>query len=455
MNGKERSRITVSIIYLIATLAILMTPLYSQISWTEHLIDGTTYGTASIYVSDLDNDGDKDVLGAILEESYIVWWRNNNGGPFQWTRFIIGMSFFQAISVYAADLDGDGDQDVIGAASYSDEIAWWQNNGGNPIQWTKYVIRSNYDFAHEVYAYDLDMDGDMDVLGASSYDNLISWWRNDGGNPIVWTEQTIGYDFNGAKSVRVADLDNDGDNDVVGACLYGNQVTWWRNDGGDSIQWTEFTIDSNFVGAHRVQTIDLDGDQDQDILAVAYFGNEIAWYRNDGGNPLVWTKQTIGTGFVNACIAQAADLDGDGDLDVAASAQTSNEVAWWRNDGGNPIVWTKFFIEENFPRAWPLYVCDLDDDGDEDVLSGSSWAGIHEVRWWENSGPGINEDQIYGTPSQSFYPTIVKSAATLHTGSHFKLYDITGRETTCDRLSPGVYFVETDDKITTKITVVH
>jgi len=271
---------------------------------------------------------------------------------------------------------------------------------------------------------------------------------------ITWTEHIIDGNTYGTASIYAADLDDDGDNDVVGANLYDNRVVWWRNDGGDPIQWTEFTIDSGFAGAHRVQTIDLDNDQDQDILAVAYFGHEIAWYRNDGGNPLTWPKQTIGTGFVNACIAQAADLDGDGDLDVAGSAQTSNEVAWWRNDGGSPIVWTKFFIEETFERAWPLYVCDFDDDDDEDVLSASSWAGIHEVRWWENSGPGINENQISTNHSQHFYPTIVNSAAMLRTRPGSQLYDITGREINTARLTPGVYFVRTDGQITGKVTVV-
>ncbi|UCG92999.1 MAG: T9SS type A sorting domain-containing protein [candidate division WOR-3 bacterium] len=453
MNSNQHKPFAVCIPYLLVAVVLWMTVLCAQVTWTEHIIDPWAYGTASIYVADLDNDCVKDVLGAVLEEDAIEWWRYD-GSPSQWTKFNIDTGFFQAISVYAADIDNDGDQDVIGAASYSDEIAWWRNDGGNPIQWTKYVIRSAYDFAHEVYAHDLNKDGRVDVLGASSFDDLISWWRNDGGNPITWTEQTIGYSCDGAKSVRVADFDDDGDNDVVGANLYDNRIIWWRNDGGDPIQWTEFTIDSNFAGAHRVQAIDLDLDQDEDILAVAYFGHEIAWYRNDGGNPLAWTKQTIGTDFVNACIAQAADLDGDGDLDVAATAQTSDEVAWWRNDGGNPIVWTKFFIEEYFDRAWPLYVCDLDGDEDKDVIAGSSWAGIHEVRWWENTSTGIAENQISKTLSQHFYPTIIRSAAMLRARPGSKLYDIMGREINTSHVTPGVYFVETDDQITSKIIVV-
>lgn len=423
----------------------------AQVSWSPHVIHNNTHGTASIHACDLDNDSDLDVLGAVLEDNQMVWWRNEGGYPIVWTKFIIQYNFWSAFSVYAADIDNDGDQDVLGAAGDGDEIAWWSNNGGNPIQWTKHTIRSGYDFAHEVYAHDLDQDGDMDVFGASTNLDLISWWRNEGGNPVQWTEQTIGANFDGAKSVRVADLDDDGDNDVIGACLYGNDITWWRNDGGNPIQWVEFNIDSYFTGAHRVQAIDIDEDQDVDILAVAYLDNEVAWYSNDGGNPLTWTKQTIGTGLVGACLAQAADLDGDGDLDVAATAQVSDEVSWWRNDGGSPIVWTKFYIDEDFDRAWPLYVCDLDDDDDEDVLAASSWAGINEVRWWENIGPGIDENRIFKTLSQHFYPTIISSAAMLRARPRSKLYDITGRVVEPANITRGIYFLEVDDKVVQKV----
>ena len=451
MSSKQGGLAAGSVPCLLFVIVLFTGPLWSQVNWTEHMIDAYVYGTASIYVEDIDNDGDWDILGAVLEQSDIVWWRNDGGTPFTWTRFLIDGTSSQAISVYAADLDDDGDQDAIAAASVGDEVAWYENNGGNPITWTKYVIRSNYDFAHEVYAHDLDMDGDLDVLGAGSFDNLISWWRNDGGDPINWTEQTISATCYGAKSVRVADLDEDGDNDVVGAGLYDNDVSWWRNDGGDPIQWVEHVIDYNFAGAHRVQIVDIDEDNDDDILAVAYLADEIAWYSNDGGTPLTWTKQTIATDFEAACIAQAADLDGDGDLDVVGSAQTSNEVAWWRNDGGSPIVWTKFFIADTFERAWPLYVCDLDEDGDEDVLSGSSWAGIHEVRWWENLGTAVTENRDRPIPDHTAGTTIVSGPFHMLLDDASKIYTITGREVHTLDPAPGIYFLSKDGIIIEKL----
>ena len=443
-----------SLVFFVIISTLLPRFAFAQVSWNPHVIHNNTHGTSSVHVCDLNNDSALDVLGAVLEDNQMVWWRNEGGYPIAWTKFIIQHNFWSAFSVYAADLDNDGDQDVIGASGDGDEIAWWSNNGGNPIQWTKHTIRTGYDFAHEVYAHDLDEDGDMDVFGASSNLDLISWWRNEGGNPVQWTEQTIGANFDGAKSVRVADLDDDGDNDVIGACLYGNEITWWRNDGGDPIQWSEFNIDSYFTGAHRVQAIDIDEDQDLDILAVAYFDNEVAWYSNDGGNPLTWTKQTIGTGLVGACIAQAADLDGDGDLDVAGTAQVSSEVRWWRNDGGSPIVWTEFYINEYFYRVWPLYICDLDEDSDQDVVAASGWGGVNQVHWYENSGTGIVGSHSPLEPSQNPGPTIINRSTILPIGQGTRLLDIIGREVKSNPVTPGIYFTEVEGKITDKIILV-
>jgi len=385
--------LTVCTVILISNLLIAQ-----EINLTEHLIHNNTQGTGSVYASDLDGDGDLDVLAASLQDNEIVWWRNDGGVPISWTKFTIGQNVYNAHSVFAEDFDGDGDKDVIGAAYYnSPGIALWRNDGGNPITWTKFTVASNFINAHEIYACDLDKDGDFDVLGASSDLNRIAWWRNDGGSPIVWTEQIISSSVTLAKSVHVGDLDGDGDFDLIGAAITAHDVIWWRNDGGQPIQWTQFMIDGFFSGAHRVQSVDIDDDGDQDVLCAGYLGHEIAWYRNEGGDPISWTKQAIAVNFVNACVAYAIDLDGDGDKDVIATAQGDNEIAWWRNEGGDPIQWTRSLITGNFTRPWPLHACDLDGDGDNDIISGSSHNGSNEVKWWENSLMGVRFSANPGT----------------------------------------------------------
>jgi hypothetical protein len=118
--------------------------------FAEHPIDKGARGTASIYACDIDGDGDIDVLGAVLEDNAMVCWRNDGGKPIAWEKEIIDSAFASAISVHAADLDGDGDRDVVGAAARGDEVAVWYNEGGDPLVWTKQTLNDTFDFAHEV-----------------------------------------------------------------------------------------------------------------------------------------------------------------------------------------------------------------------------------------------------------------------------------------------------------------
>jgi len=380
----------------------------TQINFTEQLIDNNTDGTSGIYATDLDNDSDIDVLAANSEDNQIIWFRNDGGNPINWTKIIIGGNVGSAHSVYAADFDDDGDMDVVGAAYWGTPgIAWWRNDGGNPVVWTKFTVAQNFINAHEVYAHDLDKDNDIDILGASSDLNTIAWWRNDGGDPVVWTEQVLSDNVTLAKSVHVGDFDDDGDNDVVGASIADHDIIWWRNDGGNPIQWTEFLVVGNFIGAHRVEAIDMDDDGDDDILGAGYLGHQIAWWRNEGGNPITWSKQLIAVGVLNACVAVASDLDNDEDLDVIATAQGEDEVSWWRNDGNGSTSWTKFTITDNFTRPWPLFVIDMNNDEFEDIIVGSSYDGSKEIMWWENDGlVSISENfQLSGnTKTLNCYP---------------------------------------------------
>jgi len=84
-----------------------------------------------------------------------------------------------ACDVHAADLDGDGDPDVLSASSGDDKITWYENNGGDDPTFETRVITTDAKWAYSVYAGDLDGDGDLDVLSASADDKKIAWYEND------------------------------------------------------------------------------------------------------------------------------------------------------------------------------------------------------------------------------------------------------------------------------------
>jgi FG-GAP-like repeat len=352
-----------------------------QLVFSPHLIDDHSPFNASVHACDLDGDGELEIVGASMADDSIHYWKQDGGNPDSWVKQVIGSQFYGATSVYASDLDSDGDLDVIGAADDAGEVAWWRNDGSSPIDWSMHYLTVRDVYPQKVHATDIDLDGDQDVLHASSGFHTITLWLNDGRRNPGWVEQIVGGVFREAKSVTSGDFDGDGRIDVVGGSPYaGGGVVWWRNAGGSPIDWQRLPIDASFSGAHGLQAADVDGDGNLDVVGVSYEGI-VSWWRNDGGNPVAWTKQILIEGWYWAGVALAADLDGDGDLDITATSRSPGEVFWWRNDGGRPISWFQQRIA-TIPGAWALTIVDVDGDGDNDVVA----AGRHEVRWYCNEG---------------------------------------------------------------------
>ncbi|MDP8286992.1 MAG: T9SS type A sorting domain-containing protein [Candidatus Electryonea clarkiae] len=347
-------------------------------TFEEHTIKGNFEGATSVFAADFDGDGDMDVLGAAYTADDIVWFENDVAG--NWNENPVNVDFDGARCVHAADINGDGDMDVLGAALEDDDIKWWKNDGEGGF--SRHSIDDNFDGANSVYAADLDGDGDLDVLGSAEIAHDISWWENDG-TPDVgdWTEHAIDADFLDAKSVYAADIDGDGDIDVLGASYDSDDIAWWVNDGTpDEGEWTMHTVEGSFTGAFSVHAADVDGDGNMDVLGGAENDN-LAWFENDG-TPLNggWTEHTIGN-FVNVKSVYAADVDGDGDIDVLGTAYLADDITWWENNGSGSF--TEHTIAGNFWRANSVHACDVDGDGDIDVL-GTAYNG-NDITWWENT----------------------------------------------------------------------
>ncbi|MFC2047158.1 FG-GAP repeat domain-containing protein, partial [Chloroflexota bacterium] len=106
------------------------------------------------------------------------------------TARIVSTAAGNAMSVYAADVDGDGDMDLMSASQGDDKIAWYENDGASPPSWTARTVSTAADSAQSVYAADVDGDGDIDLMSASANDNKIAWYENDGASPPSWTART-------------------------------------------------------------------------------------------------------------------------------------------------------------------------------------------------------------------------------------------------------------------------
>lgn len=399
-----------------------------NVSYSVHTVDDNFNGPAGLYMADLNSDNRLDIISAGTDANTIAWWQNMAGDPISWVKQIIDDDFGTAIYTSAGDLDGDGLTDVLGAAFGDHELAWWRNEGGDDIVWTKYLINSSFTQAHEIMPFDVDRDGDMDVLGVSAGLGKISWFENDGNFPIGWTEHIVVTGFSGARSVDAKDIDGDGDIDLAGAALVDNEIAWFQNDGTN--QFTQITINSTFTYAHKVQIVDMDKDGNEDILGTAY-GNGISWWRNEGNDPITWTKNYVSS-YNTAVIGWAMDADNDDDMDIVCSAEDAARLSIWENDGETPVNWA-FSLIDNLSGAWPMYYGDIDNDGDIDLVCGGNSAD--EIRWYENEldlsvgikGHGTNEIQIKIFPNPAGENLAIKFPENTHFPIMIDFSDSSGR----------------------------
>jgi hypothetical protein len=253
-----------------------------------------------------------------------------------------------AYDVAVADFDGDGDLDIASSSwRKGNQFAWFENPGGDGgVQWVQHLIEANIGETRTICAVDLNGDGHIDLLGTASAGNEVMWYENLG-NPFreSWRKHLIDTPRRPIHGHPV-DMDGDGVIDVVLATGHSNpgslpdlrdhQVVWYENLGTRTAPgpWQKHLICDNFEQGFEAVAADLDGDGQMEVVATAWGPTgQIALFKH-GGDPCgPWSKQLLKANWVNANTVIIADLDGDGRLDIAAAAERgSNEVRWWRNE---------------------------------------------------------------------------------------------------------------------------
>jgi len=254
---------------------------------------------------------------------------------------------------------------------------------------------------------DLDGDGDLDVAASGWKGSHFFWFQNTGlpgkaGWPRHKVEDNIRTRDNKpvkTRTMRIADFDGDGDGDLLGTGPEANLIVWYENQAGDGrspVSWKKHAVDAATRYPIHGHPVDLDQDGDMDIImALGMHGapgdartHQIAWYENTG-TPAAgpWLKHVLARGFQDAFEVVAGDLDGDGDLDAAATSWRSpGRVAWFQNPGRKGAQWKLHLLKDNWHSATQILLADLNGDGRLDIVACAE-KGTQELRWWRNEKP--------------------------------------------------------------------
>ncbi|MCB2201081.1 T9SS type A sorting domain-containing protein [bacterium] len=349
----------VALMFACAILAAAPLRTFAESTFETHTVTENMDNACAVKFADMDGDGDMDLVSTGWSASRVAWFEQTENGD--WPSHPISWSFY-ARDIDIADLDGDGDMDVVGASFNQNAFRWFEQQEDGSF--TNHLISDEMTQAHTPAVADLDGDGDLDIA-LSTFAAGYLWWENDGDQNF--TSHTLLEGAVSGTMMDVLDWDDDGDKDLIGVSEDGDAVYLWTNDGSGSFGF--MSLVEGYNAAHWVAVADLDGDGDKDIATVAWSGSNLSWWENEGSN--VMTQHSLGY-FFGAATVHVADFDWDGDVDLVATADGGDEVSWWENDGGETPEFTRQILSENFNHAFGLGIGDIDNDGDFDIAATSS-----------------------------------------------------------------------------------
>jgi hypothetical protein len=340
---------------------------YTEITGGDNPFNGVVLpeDNTSPVVLDVDDDADLDLVVGDAYSQVLRFFRNDAGtftekrgtpNPFEG---LLGLSGGAAPAF--SDIDNDGDLDLLIGEKYG-SLRYFQNTNEGFIPNLGDIafdtIPSN--LAKPAFA-DADDDGDEDMV-VGAYDGSLYYFSKEGANDLVELTGTgnpfNGIDVNVYSSPAFSDIDEDGDLDLfVGSKISAYPdptvgfMSYFRNVSGEFVEQTgaanpfeSMLLTDTIASGLNPAFIDMDRDGDMDLFVGSKYGYGIQYYVNDGGaftlaegddNPL------NGVNFGYSLSPAFADLDEDGDLDLyvgASSYYGDGQVFYFENTQGPPVA---------------------------------------------------------------------------------------------------------------------
>jgi len=315
------------------------------LNWHINDNDGGSHGAT---FADLDNDGDYDLINGTTGENNNVYRNDSNADFTDMTPTIPDLEGREEVTraTVAFDMDGDGYLDIFTVTGYlgseedpPDTNEVYHNEGG--MSFAAIDTGALYEALAGQGATDTDYDGDgdIDIIAANRTGNLNILQNDGSGNFTQISPSSIGINHGAGDGITMGDVDNDGDLDMLLVSDYPSSVAYlYMNDGDGTGTFTYDSQSWQNIDGYMGGFADLDNDGDLDLV----FAGDSLYYLNDGnGNFSTYASCTVPDSGINDPRAIAfADIDNDGDMDFGISPKQSN-ARLIRNEWESENNWLK------------------------------------------------------------------------------------------------------------------
>jgi hypothetical protein len=342
--------------------------------FSEKVDFSTEKGSSQMYISDIDNDGRNDLLLLNAETKSLLIYRNTSAAGTATPTYApkVTLSTGNAPSAIAmGDLNGDGKLDVV-IANANDNNCWIYMNQSSPgnISISEKLELATAFMPIAANIRDIDLDGRPEIIIANNKSNSISVYRNTTVNDVV-TPSFIKKDFNvgGApRSIFTTMLGRDIKPSIL--VVYDNRVAVFSNQSEQGeVNLGQYQLNLG-LQVSSLTLADLNNDGNPEIVVLDQKNNNLIICPNNNASFEQSKQQTIS--LINAgAQVSAADIDGDGRLDLVLSYATEGLVSIYKNTTASDLAVSLSFADKidvkiNTPSP-VLNLADANGDGKFDL----------------------------------------------------------------------------------------